>query len=612
MNKNKKILLTIITMLVSTILFTSRANAIVMWMQCTATADGEMYHNDAIDEGTDWIWYGNGNHDYKKYNTIALINDIDGYKSTRNVFYVGNDFFGVNGPQFMMYTSKTGQLGSQACWYNNEYKKNDPGAHGPLGECDKESDYVSASELAEGKCPNAMYQTLGDDTNGGVKGDFVILQGLTTPSKQNVEVLETSKIVIYKYGDGTTEYTMIEMYDSNGVYGNVYTSPDGYKELAKHTGLKKGSDKDDLLNSDLKSYSDKYVNWTMYTQLIRLYKLGRNYYKITEDSTYPEVLLINAGSGGDYTVVSGSQLYSDKNKVWPTVQTWYDENSKNYAEQIKIAEKFESSGAYKKLMETAKEINEAVDKGRAYNFDSSYNSKSMLADLEKAYGDLNTLLNSKEAGYVSYNTSCDKESKLTSDAEASIYTYFNCQTFGKSDLSEYSGKNQKRVEEVLRTTLAKQLSMASGSNMSIEKMRTSAEDNTKILAKAAAYLKSNGLLDGNEELINNYTELVRTFGTELVYDCETLLGEDLRNEIKSYLNIIKIAVPIILMGFGIIDFSKALFSSDEGKMKDSQKKFIKRVVVAILIFFVPTIVELLLSIANKVWTFISPNNCGLF
>lgn len=610
MKKNKKVLLTIITILLSAVLFTNKVNAIVMWMQCTATADDEMNHNDIIDENT--RLYKDGNHDYKKYNTIAVINDRDGYKSIRNVFYVGNDFFGVNGPQFMMYTSHNGKLGDQACWYNNEYKKNDPGADGPMGDCDKESDYISASELMNGKCPNAIYQTLGNDTNGATRGDFVVLQGLTTPSRQNVEVLETSKLIIYKYGDGTDTYSMIEMYDSNGVYGNIYTSPNGYEELAKHIGLEKDGNKSDLINSDLKSYDDDYVNWTMYTQLIRLYKLGRNYYKITEDNTYPEVLLINAGSDGDYKVISGSQLYSDKNEVWPTVQKWYEENSKNYAEQIKIAEKFENSGTYDKLITTAKKIGEAVDKGRTYNFDASYDSRSMITDLEKAYEDLSTLLNSKNIGYVSYNASCNKENNSTSDAETSIYTYFNCQNFGKSDLDEFSGKNQKRIEEVLRTTLAKQLTLASGSNTSIEKMRETAEKNAKILAKAAAYLKTNSLLDGNEELINNYTELVRTFGTELVYDCETLLGEDLKNEIKSYLNIIKIAVPIILIGFGIIDFSKAIFSSEESKMKEAQKKFIKRVVIAILFFFVPTLVELLLSIANKVWSFISPNNCGLF
>ena len=84
MKNSKQILLTIITVLVTTLLFTNKANAIVMWMQCTATTDGEMYHNS----------YYDGNNDFKKYNTIATINTISRKSiGIRRVAYVGNDFF---------------------------------------------------------------------------------------------------------------------------------------------------------------------------------------------------------------------------------------------------------------------------------------------------------------------------------------------------------------------------------------------------------------------------------------------------------------------------------------------------------------------------------------
>ena len=84
------------------------------------------------------------------------------------------------------------------------------------------------------------------------------------------------------------------------------------------------------------------------------------------------------------------------------------------------------------------------------------------------------------------------------------------------------------------------------------------------------------------------------------------------DKIKSYTNIIKIVVPIILLGFGIVDFAKAVFSGSDDDMKKSQKNFIKRLGIAILIFFVPTIIDLLLAVANKVWGIISPDSCGLF
>ena len=96
-----------------------------------------------------------------------------------------------------------------------------------------------------------------------------------------------------------------------------------------------------------------------------------------------------------------------------------------------------------------------------------------------------------------------------------------------------------------------------------------------------------------------------------VTSCEGLLGEGLINRINSYLNIIKIAVPIILIGFGIIEFTKAIFSENEDTMKKAQKQFIKRIAIAILIFFVPTILNLLLTLANKVWPIIVPSTCGI-
>ena len=84
------------------------------------------------------------------------------------------------------------------------------------------------------------------------------------------------------------------------------------------------------------------------------------------------------------------------------------------------------------------------------------------------------------------------------------------------------------------------------------------------------------------------------------------------DKINSYLDIVKIVIPIILIGFGIFDFAKAVFAGTEENMKKAQQDFIKRLGIAILIFFVPTIVNIILNIANKVWGIISPDTCGLF
>ena len=110
-----------------------------------------------------------------------------------------------------------------------------------------------------------------------------------------------------------------------------------------------------------------------------------------------------------------------------------------------------------------------------------------------------------------------------------------------------------------------------------------------------------------ENINNSITAIADSRG--MIVNCETLIGENLRKKINSYGSIVKISVPILLIVFGIIDFAQAVFASDADKMKAAQKKFIQRVIIAIIIFLVPTFVNLLLTLANQVWSNIDPNTC---
>ena len=55
--------------------------------------------------------------------------------------------------------------------------------------------------------------------------------------------------------------------------------------------------------------------------------------------------------------------------------------------------------------------------------------------------------------------------------------------------------------------------------------------------------------------------------------------------------VVKIAVPIILIIMGMIDFIHAIMLNDENNMKKQQKKFINRLLAAIIIFLVMAIVQ---------------------
>lgn len=65
------------------------------------------------------------------------------------------------------------------------------------------------------------------------------------------------------------------------------------------------------------------------------------------------------------------------------------------------------------------------------------------------------------------------------------------------------------------------------------------------------------------------------------------------------IDIVKIIVPIGLIIMGIIDFSKAVATSDEQAQKKNANLFMKRILYAILVFAVPWIVKVvMISLGN--------------
>ena len=62
--------------------------------------------------------------------------------------------------------------------------------------------------------------------------------------------------------------------------------------------------------------------------------------------------------------------------------------------------------------------------------------------------------------------------------------------------------------------------------------------------------------------------------------------------------VIKIIVPVILIVVGMIELSKALINQDEKEIKSAQSKLIKKVIVAICIYLVVTLVSLIFGLIS--------------
>lgn len=130
---------------------------------------------------------------------------------------------------------------------------------------------------------------------------------------------------------------------------------------------------------------------------------------------------------------------------------------------------------------------------------------------------------------------------------------------------------------------------------------------TNQYAKTANYatVKSNAIVCANAEDISK----IEGAGSD---KCDYLLGDpndpkkqDLAYWIQWCLDIIKYAAIIALLIFSTIDFVQALIKDDKDAIKKAATKALKRFVFAVLIFFLPIIVEVLMKVFGAYGT------CGI-
>ena len=59
--------------------------------------------------------------------------------------------------------------------------------------------------------------------------------------------------------------------------------------------------------------------------------------------------------------------------------------------------------------------------------------------------------------------------------------------------------------------------------------------------------------------------------------------------------LLEIAIPILLIIFGMLDLGKAVVASKEDEIKKGQQTFLKRVIAAVIVFLVVVVVKLVVS-----------------
>lgn len=114
---------------------------------------------------------------------------------------------------------------------------------------------------------------------------------------------------------------------------------------------------------------------------------------------------------------------------------------------------------------------------------------------------------------------------------------------------------------------------------------------------------SNNLKKRLDECIgfdNFYNELVNRGIVENFSNYCGVLSQNFAAKLKYFLDIIKVAGPLLALGLGTIDFVKVLANGDADKeMKNAFKRFVTRLGAAALLFLVPVILAFLLDLFIK-------------
>ncbi|MCI6266367.1 MAG: hypothetical protein MR598_05940 [Erysipelotrichaceae bacterium] len=215
----------------------------------------------------------------------------------------------------------------------------------------------------------------------------------------------------------------------------------------------------------------------------------------------------------------------------------------------------------------------------------------------KENGDFNVLQDEprKELGQFGFATLLQDVDSLNIDTVKGNYA-------GYCPSAIYVYRNEVANTEIKVTEITYQITTS---------VRIDAKKNYVQYGQVEDGVKGRNLVTGEEQ--SQEVQIPLTFEKINILSCEQLFGEndELIKMIKSGITLVKIAIPIILIGLGIVDFVQAVFSSSEDKMKKAQQKFIKRLIIGVVIFLIPSLLKFILTIANGIWGNIDADLCGL-
>jgi len=458
--------------------------------------------------------------------------------------------------------------------------------------------------INKGMCPEKMRPA-----REPASFDVVFAGGLINPQK--ISTLEKNEYVFFKNG---SKIYAESYFAANGIYShinNMNFDGDYQKKIIFGNNLKGGA-----INYDC--FDVEKFKWTC--------PLNSEYWKVAQnfEMTYVHYICGKEGNCNDYTILFDSN--NNKNGLIGQVEKWFGET-----------EIFSDNDSYKGFLSLVNDkayiaavdnMIKAYENNGNYSFNDGFSTSKMYEKLKLSYSYLKNIYDNP----IKYKNYSGGNTQYLSDAVESALQYSLLNTIGYAKVDDYC-KSDKEFEclnvpslnSALYDDIKDYLNKKNGYSGDVTILDlgniSTLDDYTKKFLNAIAYLNkyssstdlSKDIIEnGLPELKRNMSELGAQRDIFIAIDCDDLINDKLKEKIGYYYNFLKIIVSLGLIAFGIVDFSKAIFSGDEKNMKDAQTKFIKRIVVVVILFLVPLFVRFILTIANAVWSNIYPGACGLF
>ena len=486
------------------------------------------------------------------------------------------------------------------CWITDASKLNDDCS---VGENGTEQLFNMNYRLCPQKMRLAKFES---------PPDIVFAGELVQSAYSNT--LENNEYVFFKRKDGMIFAE--SYYNANGIYSHInnFKFDDEYqKKIIYGVNIKSnGHTNVDCIRNGRKSTCG----------------FNREFWKVAHDYNWTYVYQEcekddKCNFENDYTVLFDS--YSNRTLLNEKVEMWFKdignfEFNTNYSSFLNIVNDDNYISAVDSMIDS-------YEKNGSYNFDDGYTSKEMYNKLKLAYENLKEIYDKpvKFKNYSNTNT-------YLSDPTESALQYVMKETIGKVTINKYCESNKdykclnvSYMNNVLYDDIKAYLNQKAGYSGNLTFLdlgNLNVLDNyTKKFLNAIAYLnKYSDSTDLDEnikknelpELKRNMASLGEIRDIYIVIDCDDLISEQLQEKIGNYYNFFKILISLSLIAFGLLDFGKAIFESDEKKMNEAKTKFIKRIIVVVILFLIPLFVKFMLTIANAVWGSIYPGACGLF